>query len=92
MSKLSLNLTGISLASALAVGLVATADAQLMTQKSLSPRQMAWPHVSPRPRSRTARADGYNVSAHVVGRNGGEVLGWHARRRHGADKRGDKRR
>ncbi len=70
MSKLAVNLAGISLASALAIGLVATADAQLMTQKSLS---LGMATTIAQTAIATCKSQGYNVSAHVVGRNG-EVL------------------
>ncbi len=70
MSKLALNIAGVSLASALAVGLVATADAQLMTQKSLS---LGMATTIAQTAIATCKSQGYNVSAHVVGRNG-EIL------------------
>ena len=70
MSRLALNLAGISLASALAVSFVGTAGAQLMTQKSLS---LAMATTIAQTAIATCKSQGYNVSAHVVGRNG-EVL------------------
>ena len=70
MSKLALNIAGISLASAAVVGLAATADAQLMTQKSLSLNMAV---TIAQTAIATCKSQGYNVSAHVVGRNG-EVL------------------
>jgi uncharacterized protein GlcG (DUF336 family) len=70
MPKLALNLAGVSLASALAVGFVATADAQLVTQKALSLNMAV---TIAQTAIATCKSQGYAVSAHVVGRNG-EVL------------------
>ena len=70
MSRLVLNLAGISLASAVVVGAVATADAQLVTQKALSLNMAV---TIAQTAIATCKSQGYNVSAHVVGRNG-EVL------------------
>ena len=70
MSRLALNLAGISLAPAVVVGAVATADAQLVTQKALSLNMAV---TIAQTAIATCKSQGYNVSAHVVGRNG-EVL------------------
>ena len=70
MSRLVLNLAGISLASAVVVGTIATADAQLVTQKALSLNMAV---TIAQTAIATCKSQGYNVSAHVVGRNG-EVL------------------
>jgi len=72
MSRPALNLTGISLASALAVGLIATADAQLLTHKDLS---LAMATSIAQGAIDACKAQGYNVSAHVVGREGQVVVG-----------------
>ena len=72
MSRLALNFTGISLASALAVGLIATADAQLLTHKDLS---LAVATTIAQGAIDACKAQGYNVSAHVVGREGQVIVG-----------------
>ena len=72
MSRLALNFTGISLASALAVGLIATADAQLLTHKDLS---LAMATTIAQGAIDACKAQGYNVSAHVVGREGQVIVG-----------------
>ena len=72
MSRLALNLTGISLASALAVGLIATADAQLLTHKDLS---LGMATAIAQGAIDACKAQGYNVSAHVVGREGQVIVG-----------------
>ena len=72
MSRLALNLTGISLASALAVGLIATADAQLLTHKDLS---LSMATTIAQGAIDACKAQGYNVSAHVVGREGQVIVG-----------------
>ena len=64
------NLVGISLAAAFAGGLTGSASAQLVTHKDLTTAiamTMAETAVA------ACKAQGYNVSAHVVGRHG-EVL------------------
>src|ERR1700732_3120946 len=64
------NLVGISLAAAFAGGLTGSASAQLVTHKDLTTAialTMAETAIT------TCKQQGYNVSAHVVGRNG-EVL------------------
>jgi uncharacterized protein GlcG (DUF336 family) len=72
MSRLALNFTGISLASALAVGLIATADAQLLTHKDLS---LSMATTIAQGAIDACKAQGYNVSAHVVGREGQVIVG-----------------
>ena len=67
MSKTALRVAGISLAVAFACGLSGSANAQLVTHKDLSAAialTMAEAAVA------TCKANGYNVSANVVGRNG----------------------
>src|SRR6266852_649756 len=70
MSKTALRTAGISLAVALACGLSAAANAQLVARKDISAAMaltMAETAVA------TCKTNGYNVSANVVGRNG-EVI------------------
>jgi uncharacterized protein GlcG (DUF336 family) len=70
MSKIAYRVAGISLAAAFAGGLAGSANAQLATHKDLTTAMaltMAETAVT------TCKSQGYNVSAHVVGR-GGEVL------------------
>jgi uncharacterized protein GlcG (DUF336 family) len=70
MSKTALHAAGIPLAAALAVGLAGAASAQLVVRKEISAAMaltMAETAIA------TCKANGYNVSAHVVGRNG-EVI------------------
>ena len=70
MSKIAYSVAGISFAAALACGLAGPANAQLMTHKDLTTSMamtMAETAIT------TCKAQGYNVSANVVGRNG-EVL------------------
>jgi uncharacterized protein GlcG (DUF336 family) len=70
MSKTAYRIAGISLAAAFACGLTVSANAQLVAHKDLSTAialTMAETAVA------ACKAQGYNVSAHVVGRHG-EVL------------------
>jgi uncharacterized protein GlcG (DUF336 family) len=70
MSKTALRTAGISLAVAFACSLAGTANAQLVARKDISSAMaltMAETAIA------TCKANGYNVSAHVIGRNG-EVI------------------
>jgi uncharacterized protein GlcG (DUF336 family) len=70
MSKIAYRVVGISLAAAFAGGLAGSANAQLATHKDLTAAMaltMAETAVT------TCKAQGYNVSVHVLGRNG-EIL------------------
>ena len=70
MSKTAYRVAGISFAAAFACGLTVSANAQLLSHKDLSTAialTMAETAVA------TCKSQGYNVSAHVVGRHG-EVL------------------
>jgi uncharacterized protein GlcG (DUF336 family) len=70
MFKSALPLVGAALAAAFAFGLAGPANAQLVARKDLSSAMaltMAETAVA------TCKANGYNVSAHVLGRNG-EVI------------------
>src|SRR5258708_36385606 len=71
MSKIALRIAGLSVASALACGLAASANAQLLTHKDLS---LAMATTIARPTMDTCKAQGYNVSVHVLGRAGHGVL------------------
>ena len=70
MSKTVIRIAGLSLASALACGLATSANAQLVTHKDLS---LAMAVTMAQTAIATCKANGYNVSANVVGRNG-EVI------------------
>src|SRR3974390_76486 len=70
MSKSALPVVGAALAAALACSLAGVANAQLVARKDISSAMaltMAETAVA------TCKANGYNVSAHVLGRNG-EVI------------------
>ncbi len=70
VSKITLHAAGLPLAAALALGLAAPASAQLVTHKDITAAMaitMAETAIA------TCKANGYNVSANVVGRNG-EVI------------------
>ena len=70
MSRTALHVAGISLAAAFACSLFGAANAQLVARKDISSAMaltMAETAVA------TCKTNGYNVSAHVVGRNG-EVI------------------
>jgi uncharacterized protein GlcG (DUF336 family) len=70
MSKTAYRVAGISLAAAFACGLTGSANAQLIARKDLS---TAMALTMAETAIQTCKSQGYNVSAHVVGRNG-EVL------------------
>src|SRR5499427_4506129 len=70
MSKSALPVIGAALVAAVACGLAGAANAQLVARKDISSAMamtMAETAIA------TCKANGYNVSAHVVGRNG-EVI------------------
>ena len=70
MSNTVVRIAGLSLASALACGLATSANAQLVTHKDLS---LAMAVTMAQTAIATCKANGYAVSANVVGR-GGEVI------------------
>jgi len=70
MSKTVIRIAGLSLASVFACCFVTSANAQLMTHKDLS---LAMAITMAQTAIATCKANGYNVSANVVGR-GGEVI------------------
>ncbi len=67
MSKTAYPLIGLSLASVLTLTLATAADAQLVTHKDLS---LAMAVTMAQTAIQTCNAQGYRVSAHVLGRNG----------------------
>jgi uncharacterized protein GlcG (DUF336 family) len=71
MSKATLGIAGVSLVSVLALGFTATADAQLLTHKDLS---LAVATTIAQGAIDACKAQGYNVSAHVVGREGQVIV------------------
>jgi uncharacterized protein GlcG (DUF336 family) len=71
MSKATLGIAGVSLVSELALGFTATADAQLLTHKDLS---LAVATTIAQGAIDACKAQGYNVSAHVVGREGQVIV------------------
>jgi uncharacterized protein GlcG (DUF336 family) len=71
MSRLALNVAGMALATALACGMAASAGAQLLTHKDLS---LATATAIAQGAIDACKAQGYNVSVHVVGREGQVVV------------------
>jgi len=71
MSKTALRIAGVSVVSALACGLVGPANAQLLTHKDIS---LAMATTIARATIDACKAQGYNVSVHVLGREGQVVL------------------
>jgi uncharacterized protein GlcG (DUF336 family) len=71
MSNVTLGIAEVSLVSALALGFTATADAQLLTHKDLS---LAVATTIAQGAIDACKAQGYNVSAHVVGREGQVIV------------------
>ena len=72
MSKIALRIAGVSVASALACGLATSANAQLLAHKDLS---LAMATTIAQVTIDTCKAQGYNVSVHVLGREGQVILG-----------------
>jgi uncharacterized protein GlcG (DUF336 family) len=71
MSNIVKRAAGISLVSALAIGFVPTANAQLVTHKDLS---LAMATTIALTAIETCKANGYAVSAHVLGREGQVIV------------------
>ena len=71
MSKTVIRIAELSLASALACGLATSANAQLVTHKDLS---LAMAVTMAQTAIATCKANGYNVSAHVLGREGQVIV------------------
>ena len=72
MSNIAYRAAGISLVSALAFGLAPAANAQVLNHKDLS---LAMATTIALTAIETCKANGYAVSAHVLGREGQVVLG-----------------
>ncbi len=72
MFKVASRLAGLSLASALACGAAGTANAQLLVHKDLS---LAMATTMAMTAIETCKGQGYNVSVHVLGRDGEVILG-----------------
>jgi uncharacterized protein GlcG (DUF336 family) len=72
MFKTAYRLAGLSLASALACGAATTANAQLLVHKDLS---LAMATTMAMTAIETCKGQGYNVSVHVLGRDGEVILG-----------------
>jgi uncharacterized protein GlcG (DUF336 family) len=70
MSNIAYRIAGLSFASALACGLAGSANAQVLAHKDIS---LAMATTIAQVTMDTCKAQGYNVSVHVLGRNG-EVL------------------
>ena len=71
MFKVAYRLAGLSLASALACGAATTANAQLLVHKDLS---LAMAATMATTAIATCKGEGYNVSVHVLGREGQVVV------------------
>jgi uncharacterized protein GlcG (DUF336 family) len=71
MIKVAYRLAGLSLASALACGAAATANAQLLTHKDIS---LAMATTMATTAIETCKGQGYNVSVNVLGRDGEVIL------------------
>jgi uncharacterized protein GlcG (DUF336 family) len=71
MSNIAYRIAGLSFASALACGLATSANAQLITHKDLS---LAMATTIAQVTIDTCKAQGYNVSVHVLGREGQTIL------------------
>jgi uncharacterized protein GlcG (DUF336 family) len=72
MFKTAIRLAGLSLASALACGVATSANAQLLVHKDLS---LAMATTMAMTAIETCKGQGYNVSVHVLGREGEVILG-----------------
>ncbi len=71
MSKIAYRVAGLSLASALACGLVTSANAQLVAHKDLS---LAMATAIAQGAIAACKAQGYSISVHVLGREGQVVV------------------
>jgi uncharacterized protein GlcG (DUF336 family) len=72
MIKTAYRLAGLTLASALACAAATTANAQLLTHKDIS---LAIATTMATTAIETCKGQGYNVSVHVLGRDGQVILG-----------------
>src|SRR5260370_16445737 len=71
MSKIAFRIAGVSVASALACGLAGPANAQLLAHKDIS---LAMATTIARAAMDACKAQGYNVSRHVLGPHGQLLL------------------
>ena len=78
MSNIAYRFASLSLVSALAFGLATSANAQLLTHKDLS---LAMATTIAQTAIATCKAQGYNVSVHVLGREGQVIVAAAQRRR-----------
>ena len=72
MFKTAYRMAGLSLASALACGAGSSANAQLLAHKDVS---LAMATTMARTAIETCKGQGYNVSVHVLGRDGQVIIG-----------------
>jgi uncharacterized protein GlcG (DUF336 family) len=72
MLKTASRITGLCLASALAGGVATSANAQLLTHKDVS---LAMATTMAMTAIETCKGQGYNVSVHVLGRDGQVIIG-----------------
>src|SRR5215467_7510474 len=72
MSRTALRIAGIAVASAVACGVGGAANAQLLVHKDIS---LAMATAIARATIEACKAQGYNVSVHVLGREGQVILG-----------------
>src|SRR5947207_12749838 len=72
LSKIALRVAGASLAAAFSCGLAASANAQVLMHKDIS---LAMATTIALTAVENCKAAGYNVSVHVLGRNGETLIG-----------------
>ena len=72
MFKTTIRLAGLSVASALACGAATSANAQLLTHKDIS---LAMATTMAMAAIESCKGQGYNVSVHVLGRDGEVIIG-----------------
>jgi uncharacterized protein GlcG (DUF336 family) len=72
MFKTAIRLAGLSVASALACGAATSANAQLLTHKDIS---LAMATTMAMAAIESCKGQGYNVSVHVLGRDGEVIIG-----------------
>jgi uncharacterized protein GlcG (DUF336 family) len=72
MFKTAIRLAGLSLASALACGAAGSANAQVLTHKDIS---LAMATTMAMTAIESCKGQGYNISVHVLGRDGEVIIG-----------------
>jgi uncharacterized protein GlcG (DUF336 family) len=72
MFKTAIRLAGLSLASALACGTAGSANAQVLTHKDIS---LAMATTMAMTAIESCKGQGYNISVHVLGRDGEVIIG-----------------